>query len=175
MLSSNLISLSLLIFFFCVLQGLVLLNEVALGNISRIQHDDSSLTHPPNGFDSVLAEGRTMPNPKDDHKEYLPFPPLSFLPSSCKPLLCVVLTLLHSYSLSESGHPVIIPQGEVYTTNVSSSFYHNEYLVYDQTQVSMRYLIKIQTGEDEEVCPPFHSLLLFLTHDKGLLNQGEVI
>eukprot|EP00026_Physarum_polycephalum_P008997 Phypoly_transcript_09105.p1 GENE.Phypoly_transcript_09105~~Phypoly_transcript_09105.p1 ORF type:complete len:456 (+),score=85.06 Phypoly_transcript_09105:121-1368(+) len=103
--------------------GLVLLNEVALGRIHRIQHDNSSLRNAPDGFDSVLAEGRIMPDPKDDFSDY---------------------------SLSESGHPVVIPQGKVHETKIMGSFHHNEYLIYDQTQVSMRYLIKIKAGASNE-------------------------
>jgi len=97
--------------------GLVLLNEVTLGKMHRIQRDNPSLTKAPNGCNSVLAEGTVMPNPNDD---------------------------IVDKNLSSSGHPVIIPQGRDYNTGINSSFLHNEYLIYDQTQVAMRYLIKLE-------------------------------
>lgn len=49
--------------------GLMLLCEVILGNIYRIQNDDPSLTSPPTDFNSVLAEGAQMPNSVEDYKE----------------------------------------------------------------------------------------------------------
>jgi len=98
-------------------KGIVLLNEVALGQIHRIQRDDSSLRKPPKGFDSVLAEGTQMPNPKGDYLDK---------------------------KLSASGHPVIVPQMDKMNTGIPSSFLHNEYLVYDQTQVTMKYLFYLQ-------------------------------
>ena len=41
--------------------GIMFLNEVALGKQCLIQRDDSSLKKAPQGYDSVLAEGRTEP------------------------------------------------------------------------------------------------------------------
>ena len=41
--------------------GIMFLNEVALGKEHHITRDDSSLTTPPKGFDSVIAKGRTEP------------------------------------------------------------------------------------------------------------------
>jgi poly [ADP-ribose] polymerase len=49
--------------------GLILLNEVALGKSNRINRDDSSLVKAPKGFDSVLATGTIMPDPKVDFEE----------------------------------------------------------------------------------------------------------
>jgi hypothetical protein len=82
--------------------GIVLLNEVAMGNINRIRQDDSSLVKPPKGYDSVLACGGTMPNAKDDFVDT---------------------------TLSRSGKPVVIPQGKPHDPKVgATSFMHNEYL-----------------------------------------------
>jgi hypothetical protein len=60
--------------------------------------------------------------------------------------LCVLYIILYyiSKNLSSSGHPVVVPQGKEYNTGIRSSFLHNEYLIYDQTQVAMRYLIKLE-------------------------------
>jgi len=97
--------------------GLVLLNEVILGKASEITSDDPSLVVAPKGHQSVLAKGIKMPDPKSDYVDK---------------------------TLSSSGHPVVFPQGDITTLKHSSSFAHNEYLVYDQTQVSMKYLLKIR-------------------------------
>lgn len=101
--------------------GLILLNEVALGNIKRIYADDSRLVAAPPGFNSVLACGRLQPDDKFDHTDI---------------------------SLSPSGHPVIIPQAKGITMKdacaKNTSFHHNEYLVYDATQVHMRYLLHLE-------------------------------
>jgi len=90
------------------------LNEVALGNIQRIQKDQPSLKKPESGFDSVLAEGTVMPDPKND---------------------------VMDTTLSLSGQPVEVPQGPAINRKLTTSFQHNEYLVYDQTQVTMQYVL----------------------------------
>lgn len=41
--------------------GIMFLNEAALGKEHIITVDDSTLTSPPSGYDSVLAKGRTEP------------------------------------------------------------------------------------------------------------------
>ena len=83
---------------------MVLLNEVALGDISRIQHDNSSLKKPPKGFHSVLAEGWMMPNPKYDYLEYLFSPSLhSFLFLFLIPSLSLTLSLCF---FPPSPHPL---------------------------------------------------------------------
>jgi poly [ADP-ribose] polymerase len=41
--------------------GIMFLNEVVLGKEHHILRDDSSLVCPPNGFDSVIADGQTEP------------------------------------------------------------------------------------------------------------------
>jgi len=99
--------------------GLVLLNEVALGKINEITMDDSSLVKPPAGYDSVRACGTIQPDDKNDWKDT---------------------------KLSQSGHPVVWPLGKIGNTGAKSSFMHNEYLVYDQEQVNMKYLLMLQWG-----------------------------
>lgn len=101
--------------------GLILLNEVALGTINRIYQDNSRLVVAPNGHHSVLACGRLQP---DESLDYV------------------------DTTLSPSGHPVIIPQGKGINMKDASdrgtSFMHNEYLVYDASQVHMRYLLRLE-------------------------------
>jgi len=99
--------------------GLALLNEVALGDMHRIQQDDSSLLKPPPSFHSIIAEGQIMP---DESAEY------------------------SDYTLSVSTQPVIIPQGKPKNTNIASSFAHNEYLVYSSGQCHMKYLLMLKFG-----------------------------
>jgi len=97
--------------------GLILLNEVAIGKPNKITKDDPSLVKAPSGFDSVLAAGSIAP---DESKEYI------------------------DKTISRSGHPVILPQGAIKNTGVKSSFLHNEYLVYDEKQVHMKYLLMLE-------------------------------
>jgi len=95
--------------------GIMFLNEVALGKEHSITQDDSSLTAPPKGFDSIVARGHTEPDPKEDIK------------------------------VTIDGHDVIVPQGKAITQSQysSSSFWQSEYLVYKESQCRIRYLLKI--------------------------------
>jgi hypothetical protein len=46
--------------------GIMFLNEVALGKEHHITKDDSSLTTPPKGYDSIVAKGWTEPGKFND-------------------------------------------------------------------------------------------------------------
>jgi poly [ADP-ribose] polymerase len=96
--------------------GLMVLNEVALGKEYHITQDDSSLKAAPKGYDCVVAQGRQEPNPKDD-----------------------------IYVDGEFGK-IRIAQGKPQDRNeyAKSSFWQSEYLVYDEAQNYMRYLIKFK-------------------------------
>ena len=50
--------------------GVMFLAEVALGRERHIDRDDSSLTKPPDGYDSVVARGRTEPGEVISHVLY---------------------------------------------------------------------------------------------------------
>jgi len=97
--------------------GLMVLNEVAIGKQHEITQDDSSLRKAPNGYDSVIAQGRTEPDPKHE------------------------ITLPASF-----GHEMIVAQGKPIDRNefAGSSFFQSEYLVYDEGQNYMRYLLKFK-------------------------------
>lgn len=96
--------------------GIMFLNEVALGKEHHITVDDSSLKAPPKGFDSVVAQGRTEPNPKGDK------------------------------SLVFDGKEVVVPAGKPTdrTEYKDSNFSQTEYLVYQESQVRMRYILKMK-------------------------------
>jgi len=74
--------------------------------------DDSSLTSPPKGFDSVLAKGTKAPN-KD-------------------------------VELDIDGKSVKVPQGKPVNAKLSgsSSFAHNEFLIYKESQHRIRYILR---------------------------------
>jgi poly [ADP-ribose] polymerase len=96
--------------------GFMFLNEVALGKQHIITKDDSSLRVAPKGFDSIVAKGWTEPDPAKD----------------------TVLKL--------DGHDVVVPQGKAtkqpqYST---SSFSQTEYLIYNENQNQIRYLLKLK-------------------------------
>ncbi|XP_057311837.1 protein mono-ADP-ribosyltransferase PARP3-like isoform X2 [Hydractinia symbiolongicarpus] len=95
--------------------GIMFLSEATLGKQHVITRDDSSLTKPPKGFDSVLAEGRQEPDPKQDT------------------------------TLNLDGNDVIVPQGKpVPTKSTNSSFHQSEYLLYQESQCRIRYLLKFK-------------------------------
>ncbi|EDV21941.1 uncharacterized protein TRIADDRAFT_59442 [Trichoplax adhaerens] len=96
--------------------GIMFLAEVALGKEHSITRDNSSLIAAPKGHDSVVARGKTEPDPKKD----------------------VTITI--------DGKTVTVPQGKPITRSQynNSYFSQSEYLVYKESQVRLRYLIKIK-------------------------------
>ncbi|KAH9487840.1 Poly [ADP-ribose] polymerase 3 [Bulinus truncatus] len=94
-------------------QGILFLNEVALGKQHKITLDDPSLTKAPKGYDSVLACGQREPDAKED-------------------------TIIKF-----EDHNVIVPQGKPKNipSYSDSSFWQSEYLVYREDQARMRYLL----------------------------------
>jgi hypothetical protein len=81
---------------------------VVLGKIHKINKDDPSLVKPPTGFNSVLASGTIAPDEKKDYKEY--------------EFSMNFRLIFRSTKLSITDHPVMIPQGEIKNTGLSSSF-----------------------------------------------------
>uniref|UniRef100_A0A8B9S681 Poly [ADP-ribose] polymerase n=1 Tax=Apteryx owenii TaxID=8824 RepID=A0A8B9S681_APTOW len=96
--------------------GIMLLNEVALGKTYRITQDDPTLCRPPAGYDSVLACGRTEPDPAQDEEVLL---------DGRKVLVC-------------QGKPIPMPAYK------DSSFSQSEYLIYQESQCRIRYLIQLR-------------------------------
>ncbi|XP_062503131.1 protein mono-ADP-ribosyltransferase PARP3-like isoform X2 [Corticium candelabrum] len=96
--------------------GIMFLAQVALGKEHSITMDDWTLTAPPSGFDSIVARGRTEPAPTRD-----------------------ILVKLE-------GKDVTVPQGKPldqphYST---SNFSQSEYLIYNESQCCIRYLLKLK-------------------------------
>ncbi|XP_066470308.1 protein mono-ADP-ribosyltransferase PARP3 [Tiliqua scincoides] len=96
--------------------GIMFLNEVALGKEYRITRDDPSLCKPPDGYDSVLACGVTEPDPTYDKE--------------------IVL----------DGKKVLISQGKPIpmAKYKDSCFSQSEYLIYQESQCRIRYLIQLR-------------------------------
>lgn len=97
-------------------ESCMFLVEAAMGKTNDITRDDSSLRCAPKGFDSVVARGRQTPDPK----KYT--------------------------SMEFDGNTVKVPQGKPvpqakYNT---SSFSQDEYLVYNEHQARIRYIIKFK-------------------------------
>jgi len=99
-------------------QGIMLLNEVALGKEHEITSDDSSLVAAPSGYDSIVARGHTEPDPKKDT------------------------------SIDIDGNDVVVPQGKAIPMSKysHSSFSQSEYLVYKESQCRIRYLLRLKFG-----------------------------
>jgi len=96
-------------------RAVMFLVEAALGKQHLVDSDGphaSGLIAPPTGFDSVLAQGRMQPDPAADE------------------------------SLQLGGHAVAVPQGvPVPTLASASAFEHNEFLLYDESQHRIRYVL----------------------------------
>ena len=96
--------------------GVMFLTEVALGKEHSITRDDSSLKQAPKGFDSIVARGQKEPDPADDtHFMY-------------------------------DGKKVVIPQGKPIAQKqyAKSSFDQSEYLVYEESQIRLRYALHVK-------------------------------
>lgn len=95
--------------------GYMFLGEVALGREHHITMDDPSLKQPPPGFDSVIARGRTEPDPTQDTE------------------------------LELDGRQVAVPQGQPVPCPEfgSSTFSQSEYLIYQESQCRLRYLLEV--------------------------------
>ncbi|XP_050168806.1 protein mono-ADP-ribosyltransferase PARP3 isoform X2 [Myiozetetes cayanensis] len=96
--------------------GIMFLAEVALGKPYRITSDDPSLYQPPAGYDSVLACGQTEPDPAQDEEVLL---------DGKKVLVC-------------QGKPIPMPAYK------DSSFSQSEYLIYQESQCRIRYLVQLR-------------------------------
>ncbi|XP_035402506.1 protein mono-ADP-ribosyltransferase PARP3 isoform X2 [Cygnus atratus] len=96
--------------------GIMFLTEVALGKPYRITCDDPTLRQPPAGYDSVLACGRTEPDPAQDEEVLL---------DGKKVLVC-------------QGKPIPMPAYK------ESSFSQSEYLIYQESQCRIRYLVQLR-------------------------------
>ncbi|XP_041318849.1 protein mono-ADP-ribosyltransferase PARP3 isoform X3 [Pyrgilauda ruficollis] len=96
--------------------GIMFLTEVALGKPYRITCDDPTLCQPPAGYDSVLACGRTEPDPAQDEEVLL---------DGKKVLVC-------------QGKPIPMPAYK------DSSFSQSEYLIYKESQCRIRYLVQLR-------------------------------
>ncbi|XP_061423027.1 protein mono-ADP-ribosyltransferase PARP3 isoform X2 [Lethenteron reissneri] len=99
----------------CDGRGVMFLNEVVLGNEFTITKDDSSLKQAPAGYNSVVARGHVEPDPKKD------------------------------VTLELDGKQVTVPQGRPVQVAKfkQSNFSHSEYLVYNENQCRIRYLLLV--------------------------------
>lgn len=95
--------------------GFMFLNEIALGKPHIITQDDSSLRVAPKGFDSIIARGRVEPDPSKDQV------------------------------IRREFGDITVPVGKAINQPqyANSSFFNSEYLVYSESQVYTRYLLKI--------------------------------
>ncbi|KAL4823392.1 hypothetical protein H8958_001447 [Nasalis larvatus] len=96
--------------------GYMFLGEVALGREHHITTDNPSLKSPPPGFDSVVAQGHTEPDPTQDTE------------------------------LELDGQRVVVPQGQPVPCPEfsSSTFSQSEYLIYQESQCRLRYLLEVR-------------------------------
>ncbi len=95
--------------------GIMFLCEAVLGKENHIQRDNSRLRAAPKGFHSVVALGHTEPDPAKD------------------------------ITYKFDGRSVTVPQGKPIKMKGRgrSSFSHSEYLLYKESQVRIRYVLKM--------------------------------
>jgi poly [ADP-ribose] polymerase len=96
--------------------GVMFLAEAALGREHTITRDDSSLKVAPKGYDCVVARGHTEPDPK------------------------------HDIEWQFDGKKVVVPQGKPIKQSQysKSTFSQSEYLLYKESQVRIRYVLRVQ-------------------------------
>ena len=92
---------------------IMFLVEAALGKQCEIVNDDHTLTSAPNGFDSVLAKGRIAPSSDGDVELRIDKKPVK---------VC-------------SKNPESVASAQ------NSSFHHNEFLIYKESQHRIRYIL----------------------------------
>ena len=109
----------------CASRGPEALGGVALGKEKDV--DGNRSMHPgnlsqmrsaPEGFDSVVARGRTEPDQKADVK------------------------------MKFKGNEVVVPQGKPKSTKCAktSCLRQSEYLVYEENQARIRYMLRLEFG-----------------------------
>ena len=96
--------------------GIMFLCEAALGKEHSITRDNWRLKAAPKGYDSIVARGRVEPDPKSDA------------------------------TIQLGGKKVTVPQGKPIKQKqyAKSSFSQSEYLVYKESQVRLRYVLKLK-------------------------------
>ncbi|HSD91009.1 MAG TPA: WGR domain-containing protein [Kofleriaceae bacterium] len=96
--------------------GVMFLAEGALGKEHSITRDDSSLKAAPKGFHSIVARGQKEPDPAKD------------------------------ITFKYEGKDVVVPQGKPIAMKqyAKSSFDQSEYLVYQESQVRLRYALQVK-------------------------------
>ncbi len=96
--------------------AILFLVEAALGNEHTITKDDWTIKAPPQGFDCVVARGETEPDPTKD------------------------------ITWKFDKHQVVVPQGKPLQQAAykGSRFSQSEYLVYKESQVRIRYVLRVR-------------------------------
>ncbi|KAL4226502.1 Poly [ADP-ribose] polymerase 3 [Mactra antiquata] len=94
-------------------KGIMFLNEVVLGKEMHVSMNQSHLKAAPAGYDSVLAQGRTEPDPKKNT------------------------------TLTIDGKKITVPQGKPIANPGwnDSHFSQSEYLIYKESQNRIRYML----------------------------------
>lgn len=92
--------------------GLIFLVEVALGNEMKTKTHFHSIVKPNDGFDSVFAEGNFDYDPMD-----------------CK-------------STNLDGRKIIVPFSKAVNRHAQSTFHFNEFVIYDEAQCQLRFILE---------------------------------
>lgn len=97
--------------------GIMLLNEIALGKEHEITKDDPSLRKAPQGFDCVVAKGRTEPGKPH-------------LLNDAVQLLCYTLDPKEDVTLKMDSKDVVVPQGKPMPVSKYNQSYFSQVLCY---------------------------------------------
>lgn len=147
------------------------LNEVALGKECRITCDDGSLTKAPDGYNSVLACGRTEPGGSEGRKKGQEW--LAAHWHMVNLFSSLSLAFLHpdpayDKEIIMDGKKVLVAQGNAIPMSEyqNSSFAQSEYLIYQESQCRIRYLVQLLFWDVYLALQPHpyaEEALLFLT------------
>ncbi|KAJ1618763.1 hypothetical protein T492DRAFT_1151168 [Pavlovales sp. CCMP2436] len=123
-------------------EATMFLCEAALGRASVVHHDRAELTRAPHGFDSVVTESLTQPDPACDVELILGGRAARFatgpLQDKPPPQAAAAAT-----SAPDAAGASAAGAGKK-TARVHTAFSQTEYLVYDELQVRLRYLVKLR-------------------------------
>ena len=108
--------------------GVMFLAEAAMGTPSCIMRDDPRLKKAPAGADSVIAQGLVDPDPSGDIKVDLGGREVT-MPAG---------------ALRLSQAPGAQPGSEAANGGRGTTFIQSEHLIYEESQVRLRYLVKMQ-------------------------------
>eukprot|EP00026_Physarum_polycephalum_P002055 Phypoly_transcript_02059.p1 GENE.Phypoly_transcript_02059~~Phypoly_transcript_02059.p1 ORF type:complete len:946 (+),score=184.86 Phypoly_transcript_02059:73-2910(+) len=105
--------------------AVLLLGEVALGDMNQLKKDTYMEKAPP-GTHSTKALGMAAPDPKLDQA------------------IDTTQTIVDINAVKDTKEIIKVPAGHITKTGLSTACTHNEYIVYDVSQIRIKYLLRVR-------------------------------